>query len=505
MKKRNTKFNPAIIIIALALLTVFSVSACSYNDEYASQNNGLSSLSAPKSNLMKQNKDESIILFNEKNKEVTFYKTDIIADLNGDNKCTAADARELLLIASSIVEYNGKIEDIDIDFNKKITSADARLALRYSARLDTYYTDSHLKCDEGFYSDSDGNRYYFYANGRSATGVISVDGAYYCFGTDRKMRTGFYTENSVNYYFGEDGKGCGGEITRNGIKYIFDDTGRGFNGNRSGLYYKNGTLCNGWVNNNGTFYYEKGVMLKGKQTIDGFCYYFRENGTMVTDEKIDGIYFGKDGKAQTADASFFDDAIFIGDSVSVKLAAYQQSTKCFGNATMCAASSLSAANSLWQVSDGSVHPYYNGRKTLVEDCVKLSGKKKVFIMLGMNDIGLYSQEKSISNYKELVTRIKAKSPDVDIYIQSMTLMTSISERADKNLNNTQIKAYNEKLRSMCKEMGWHYLDIASATCDSTGSYLPTEYCSDPVYMGLHFSNAGCEKWVRYLYENVLLV
>lgn len=505
MKKRNTLLYLITVILSLALLTVFSVSACSYDAEKEPDSNGFLSLFTPKSNLMKQHKDDSIALLDSKNKEVTLYKTDIIADLNNDGKCTASDARELLLIASSIAEYNGKIEDIDIDMNGKITSADARLALRYSAKLDAYYTDSQLKCDEGFYSDKNGNKYYFFSNGRGATGVISVDGAYYCFGTDRKMETGFHTVNSLNYYFGKDGKGCGGEITHNGIKYIFDDTGRGFSGNRDGLFYQNGTLCNGWVNNKGTFYYSKGIMLKGKQTIDGAVYYFRKDGSMVTEEKIDGIYFGKDGKAQTADASFFDDAIFIGDSVSVKLAAYQQETKCFGNATMCAASSLSAANSLWTVSDASVHPYYNGRKTLVEDCVKLSGKKKVFIMLGMNDIGIYSHEASLNNYKELVARIKAKSPDVDIYIQSMTYMTSISERADKNLNNTQIKAYNERLKAMCKEMGWHYLDIASATCDSTGNFLPIEYCSDPVYMGLHFTTAGCKKWVEYLYNNVLAV
>ncbi|MBR5233815.1 MAG: hypothetical protein IKW03_06365 [Clostridia bacterium] len=372
MKKRA--FYPVITIV-LTLLTVFSVSAYSYNNE---------------NSLLKQNKDESIVLFNSKNQKVTLYKTDLTTDLNGDGKCSAADARELLRIASSLSVYNGKTEDIDIDMNGKITSADARLALRFSAKLDDYYTDSALRCNQGFYSDPQGNRYYFSANGR-----------------------------------------------------------------------------------------------------------------MAKDEKIDGIYFGKDGKAQTADATFFNDAIFIGDSVSVKLASYHQSTKCFGNATMCAASSLSAANSLWKVSSASVHPYYNGRKTLVEDCVKLSGKKKVFIMLGMNDIGIYSHDASIRNYKELVARIKAKTPDADIYVQSMTLMTSISERADSRLNNTQIKAYNKKLRAMCEEMGWHYLDVASATSDSTGSYLPTAYCSDPVYMGIHFTNEGCRKWVEYLYNNVL--
>ncbi len=372
MKRRI--FYPLIILIISALLIAFCITAFAYDQ------NG----------LMHQDRNNAIVLFNSDNKKVTLYKTELFADINHDGRCTAADARELLLIASALKEYNGNTEDIDIDLNAKITSADARLVLRYSAKLEDYYTNSQLCCNEGVYSDSKGDKFYFYRNGR-----------------------------------------------------------------------------------------------------------------MAKNTAIDGIYFGNDGKAKTADASFFDDAIFIGDSVSVKLAAYQKETKCFGNATMCAASSLSAANSLWKVSDASVHPYYNGRKTLVEDCVRLSGKKKVFIMLGMNDIGIYSHDASIRNYKELVARIKAKSPDVEIYVQSMTLMTSISERADSKLNNTQIKAYNKKLKAMCEEMSWHYLDIASATSDSTGSFLPTEYCSDPVYMGIHFTNAGCKKWVEYLYENVL--
>ena len=106
MKKRI--FNPAIIIILLALLTVFSVSACSYNAENTSDD-GFLSIFGSESKLMKQNKDDSIVLFNEKNKEVTLYRTDIIADLNDDNKCTASDARELLRIASSMLEYVGDI------------------------------------------------------------------------------------------------------------------------------------------------------------------------------------------------------------------------------------------------------------------------------------------------------------------------------------------------------------------------------------------------------------
>lgn len=197
------------------------------------------------------------------------------------------------------------------------------------------------------------------------------------------------------------------------------------------------------------------------------------------------------------DKSYFDDTAFVGDSVSVMLAYYQASTQALGGAQFFAAGSLSAANALWDVSSRSVHPSYNGTKMLVEDCIMYSGAKKVYIMLGMNDIGIYSLDPSIEHYKELVARIKAKSPDVIIFIQSMTPMASTSTRADETLNNTKIREYNEKLRAMCEEMGWYYLDVASVMYDESG-YLRQDYCSDATSMGMHFTNQGCEQWVQYL-------
>lgn len=202
------------------------------------------------------------------------------------------------------------------------------------------------------------------------------------------------------------------------------------------------------------------------------------------------------------DASYFDNAAFVGDSVSLKLSYYAAATGALGNAQFFTAGSLGSANSLWEVSDESVHPSYQGVKMTVEECVANSGAEVVYIMLGMNDIGLYGIDDSVENYKTLVGRILEKSPDVKIVVQSMTPMTDTSEILGESLNNENIKVYNEKLKELCTQQGWAFVDVASVMYDAQGVNLNRDFCSDPDGLGVHFTEAGCEKWVEYLCTHV---
>lgn len=504
--------------------------------------------SAQESTPFAHRTDDTQTIIHEE-KEYTLYRTDITTDLNGDGKCTVYEAREILRIPIGLSRYDADIKTLDINADGALTAADARLLLRYVALLDVYYTTEDFKAVSGFSSDPDGNICYFSGNGVMAMGLTKIDGTLYYFAKG-VMSTGLVGTNGRYYYFDENGQGAGGRRTIDGREYYFQDDGSGFTGdyteNGKSYYFEDGAMHTGWLELGGitryyhddgtmavsetvidgityrfdadgklfdgfvekdgkTYYYQNGFKQTGWQTINGKRYYFGSDGSMAKNKTVDHINLDASGAAVSADKSFFDDAVFIGDSVSVALMNYQRNTNALGNAQVYAAASLSAANALWEVSGRSVHPYYNGRKTLIEDCVRYSGAKKVFIMLGMNDIGIYSFDSSINHYKELISRIKAKSPHVEIYIQSMTPMTSISTRADDRLNNTNIKKYNARLQAMCKEMGWHYVNVASALYDSTGTYLPTAYCSDPVYMGLHLSNEGCRQWIAYLLKNAAFV
>ena len=111
--------------------------------------------------------------------------------------------------------------------------------------------------------------------------------------------------------------------------------------------------------------------------------------------------------------AFFDDAVFVGDSVSLKLNYYvsdQRNTgNCLGKSKFLTSGSLGSAQALLAVSDESLHPTYQGQKLSIEETIANIGAKKVFIMLGMNDIAVYGIEGSVDNYEDLVNAILALS------------------------------------------------------------------------------------------------
>ena len=204
--------------------------------------------------------------------------------------------------------------------------------------------------------------------------------------------------------------------------------------------------------------------------------------------------------------SWFDDAVFIGDSVSLKLKNYvtkqRQTDPAFmGGAQFLTSGSLGSANALWEVSDKSVHPTFQGDKMLLEESVPLTGAKKIYIMLGTNDIAVYGIDTSVENMSTLLERILAATPDAAVYIQSATPICEGAEQ--KQLNNENLELYNEKLAQLCLEKGYTFVDVASVLRDENG-FLPREYCSDPDGMGIHFTDVACELWIDYLRSNAAI-
>lgn len=220
-------------------------------------------------------------------------------------------------------------------------------------------------------------------------------------------------------------------------------------------------------------------------------------------EQASSFHINADGsvaQSEKVEESYLDDAVFIGDSVTLKLKNYvtikRKSTPgYFGKAQFLAAGSMGSGNALQPLKSNSIHPPYNGKKALLEDSVAAMGAKKVYIMLGANDLGLYGVDNSAENMAKLLEKIKAKSPDAKIFVQSATPI--LKERQMKNLNNTNLAAYDNKLKDLCKQNGYYFIDVASVMRDKEGN-LPKEYCSDPDDLGIHFTDKACQVWIDYI-------
>lgn len=220
-----------------------------------------------------------------------------------------------------------------------------------------------------------------------------------------------------------------------------------------------------------------------------------QDAAPVQTQQPQAISPGLIAESAAVEASWFDDAVFVGDSVSLKLNYYNVKSADLGGAQFLTSGSLGSANALWDVSDKSVHPSFQGEKMRVEDAVALCGAKKLYIMLGMNDVGLYGAEESAQNLVTLLALILDQSPDLEVYVQSVTPMTSTSTL--KSLTNEKILAYNALVLEACEQNGWYYVDVASVMTGIDGC-LPREYCSDPDDMGIHFTETACALWAQYL-------
>ena len=133
------------------------------------------------------------------------------------------------------------------------------------------------------------------------------------------------------------------------------------------------------------------------------------------------------------------------------------------------------------------------------DIAEKTGASKVFIMLGMNDVGIYGADGALQAAKELTDNILAITLDVSIYIESTTPIAEGCEIGD--LNNETIREFDKLLKGFCEENGYLYLDLYTLFQDEKG-YLKSEYCSDSDGMGIHFTDTACNMWADYLKENV---
>ena len=198
--------------------------------------------------------------------------------------------------------------------------------------------------------------------------------------------------------------------------------------------------------------------------------------------------------------SWFDDCVFMGDSLTVGLSYYNDLTGDLGNAEFICSAGLGWGNSQWDLYDeNEVHPMYNGQKVLLEDAVVLTGANKAIIGLGMNDLGIYGVDATLENADEFIRKLRAKTPDVQIYLQTITPMIASAEY--DRLNNTLIKEYDDALEVFAKEHNCKFINSWAALADENGQ-LPFELCQDPDALGLHLTNDGYEIWAECILKSV---
>lgn len=190
---------------------------------------------------------------------------------------------------------------------------------------------------------------------------------------------------------------------------------------------------------------------------------------------------------------YFSDVIIMGDSTGYMLYQWNNLYHELDDALFMTRGGVSI-NSLVI---GSRKYFYNRKELRAEDAVAACGRKKLYVMLGANDIPQFGIEKTMLLWDSLLGKIQEKTPDIEIYIQSLTPVWTPAEY--EGFTNEIIDEYNVVLEAYCQENGYHYVGIAHYFKDATNG-LARAYCSDDF---VHTSYRGSEVWAQCLKEYAL--
>ena len=191
------------------------------------------------------------------------------------------------------------------------------------------------------------------------------------------------------------------------------------------------------------------------------------------------------------DDSYFDDAVFIGNSRTEGFKLYAG----LSNAEYYTAIGL-------MVDTIFTKPYatVNGEKTTIMEALKTTDFSKVYIMLGMNELGWVYGSVYQEYYGRIIDGIREINPDAVIYIQSILPVSAEKSENDDIYNNERINEFNALLRELAEEKEVYYVDVAEAVADESGC-LP----EDATFDGVHLTPDYCGKWRDYLKTHTVTV
>lgn len=196
-------------------------------------------------------------------------------------------------------------------------------------------------------------------------------------------------------------------------------------------------------------------------------------------------------QSQRVTSSYFDDALFVGDSITAGI----QSYALMKNASVVA---FTGINTDTIMTREVIRNDAGELETMPQAISRYPDVKKIYVMLGANGIAWIGKESFVENYGVFLDAIRQTHPDADIYVQSILPVTAAKEAEDSQFANSKIREYNAALLQMAQEKEYYYLDVAEAFVDENGC-LPDE--ASPTD-GIHFGPKYYEVWFEYLKEHV---
>lgn len=210
-----------------------------------------------------------------------------------------------------------------------------------------------------------------------------------------------------------------------------------------------------------------------------------EESTVISDEPSDAAESENKGgetanpvpQSEKVESSYFDNCCLITDSTLAGINSGFVDGSIFGGNDVNTSNIMTTK---LESSFGTLSAY---------DIVKQKKPQTLYIMLG-SDLGTALADDMIVSYTSLVSAFRSSLPNMEIYVMQYPPILYDSD----TITNELINDYNNKLLTMCNNLGIYCIDTNTALKSEDGK-LNEEYWS---YETLTFSNQGYDKIIEYI-------
>lgn len=191
-------------------------------------------------------------------------------------------------------------------------------------------------------------------------------------------------------------------------------------------------------------------------------------------------------QAEPVEDDYFADAAFLGDSRVDGFRLYSGLTK--------ADFVVKPGMSVFKVHDDLL--VYKGEEMTALEALGRKEYGKVYVSLGVNELGMRDDQGYYDCYARLIDDIRAQQPQAIVYIQ-LLVPVNAKKCAEKQVayyvTNEQIATYNSFLCQLAQDKQVFLVDPAQVLVDETGQ-PPYDTVTD----GVHFTRARYGLWLDYL-------
>ena len=192
------------------------------------------------------------------------------------------------------------------------------------------------------------------------------------------------------------------------------------------------------------------------------------------------------------DKEYFADAVFIGDSRTVGMYEY-------GGLEETSTFYASTGLTIYKMFDSKIVAVPGQKKKItVEEALSEKQFAKIYLMIGINEMGTGTVESFMKAYGEAVQHLQQLQPDAVIYLQAIMKVTTERSGQGDYITNEGIEARNEEIAKLADDEKIYYLDVNPLICDETGGMVASY-----TYDGVHLKARYIPIWLDFLKEHAV--